>query len=177
MRLAGRTRVPCASLVILVVISGWQVFARTDAFPPRARRTVQANDVAERTSRLNDLLQSIEGPVERPLRLRRTPDGYLRSLVAPHSSHYKVPGAKGGRPEEVADAFLERWRDLLAGQDDTIGFKRIGLVRTASGTLVRYQQTFAGLNVFHGEVAVKVDHAGGVRFVMTALMHELDIPQ
>jgi hypothetical protein len=98
-----------------------------------------------RTSALKDLTNSVEGTPKEPARIFRTRDGYLRFIGAAPSTHFAVEPSERGTPEEMADAFLGKWRNLFVKESPFVGFKTVRIKTSDSRSYVRYQQTYAGL--------------------------------
>jgi len=119
-------------------------------------------EIATRTSALKDLVASIEGEPKEPPRIFRTREGYLRFIGTPPSTHFGVEAAKRGTAQDAANAFLERWRNLFVNESPFVGFKTVRIKTSDSRSYVRYQQTYAGLEVFAAEMIVQVNEFGGI---------------
>jgi hypothetical protein len=77
-----------------------------------------------RTSALKDLIASVEGQPKEPIRIFKTKDGYLRFIGAAPSTYFSVTA---GTPEQSADAFLGKWRNLFVNESSSVGFEKIYL--------------------------------------------------
>ena len=122
------------TLVLLVSI-------RTDTgFSQRPINNTQAT----RALKFRELLGSIEGIGEEPARIFKTPEGYLRFIGAPPSTHFAVAP---GTPEEAADAFLEQWRNLFVNVSAAVGFERTRVISRNGRSYVRYRQRYASLPI------------------------------
>lgn len=124
---------------------------------------------AVRTSALKDLITSVEGTPKEPARIFKTKDGYLRFIGAAPSTYFAVAT---GTPEEMADAFLGKWRNLFVNKSSSVEFQKIR-VKTQNGrSYVRYQQIYAGLEVFAAEMIVQVNSSGGIDAVISDIMRD-----
>jgi len=129
-----------------------------------------ANEIrAERTSALKDLIASVEGTPKEPTRIFKTKDGYLRFIGAAPSTYFAV-AAKA--PEQAADAFLEKWRNLLVNESPAVEFQSIRVKAGNGRSYVRYKQKYAGLEVFGAEMIVQVNAAGGIDAVISDIMRD-----
>jgi len=85
-----------------------------------------SSDVAiqERAMALRNLLGSIEGISREPPQVFKTKEGYLRFIGAPPSTYFAVAT---GTPEQAADAFLGKWRNLFVNESSAVEFRKIYL--------------------------------------------------
>jgi len=127
-----------------------------------------------RALELKELFGSIEGVAGEPARIFKTPDGYLRFVMALPSTHFAVDPNKRGTPQEAADAFLERWRNLFVRESPAVGFDPIRVKSIDFRSYVRYQQMYSGLDVFGAEIIVQLNAAGGVVAVMSDIMRDTE---
>ena len=135
----------------------------------------QANDTpAARASALKELLDSVDGTAEEPPRIFKTKDGYLRFLGSPPSTYFPVDPNKRATPQEDADAFLAQNRNLFVNDSPHVEFETVRVKTRGTRTYVRYQQRYAGLEVFGAEMIVQVNAAGGVAAVMSDIMRDTE---
>lgn len=125
-------------------------------------------------SRIRELYGSIEGPGRELPRTFRTKEGYLRFLTAPSQSHFLVNQSGPASPKEEADAFLEEWRDLFGSDSPAVEFKAIEVETSKGRTYVRYQQTYAGLEVLNGQMIIQVGAGGGVELVVSDVLRHTE---
>jgi len=132
-----------------------------------------ANEIrAARTSALNDLKTSIIGSPKEPARIFKTKDGYLRFIGAATSTYFAAEPDKRGTSQESADAFLGKWRDLFVNESPAVDFEMIR-VKTQNGrSYLRYQQRYAGLEVFGAEMIIQVNAIGGIEAVVSDIMRD-----
>jgi Zn-dependent metalloprotease len=124
---------------------------------------------AARASALKDLIISVEGTPKEPMRIFKTKDGYLRFIGAAPSTYFAIAT---GTPEEMADAFLGKWRNLFVNESPSIDFQKIR-VKTQNGrSYLRYRQMYAGLEVFGAEMIVQVNSSGGIEAVISDIMRD-----
>ena len=130
-----------------------------------------SSDVAlqARTSALRNLLGSIEGIAKEPPQVFKTREGYLRFIGAPPSTHF---AAAAGTPEQVADAFLGKWRNLFINESSAVGFEVHRVKSRDSRSYVRYRQKYAGLEVFGAEMIVQVNAGNRVVAVISDIMRD-----
>lgn len=171
-------RLKGAVVVILCVVSLWlpstgRCTAKSNGETQSPRSLTRANGFTERTVKLSRLQQSARRGSDKPVAVRRTGDGFLKTIIAPRSSHYQVATARSRRAEDVADAFLGEWQDLFVRQNAAVALKRTKVVPHQSHTTARYKQTFADLDVFCAEMTVDVDENGGVVGVIADLVPDL----
>ncbi len=118
----------------------------------------------------------VRGPkgvkVEKTPRLRRTGDGYLCFAGAAPYTHFTVDVGRAAEPKEVANAFLQKNRDLFVNRSDKIAFDVKRVKTRGSKTFVRYQQTYSGLDVFGAEVIVQVNADSGVDCALSDIMRD-----
>ncbi|NIP51575.1 MAG: hypothetical protein GWN00_22070 [Aliifodinibius sp.] len=132
-----------------------------------------ANGTPEaRALELEDLLNSVEGVAKEPARVFKTADGYTRFIMAPPSTHFAVEAAKRRTSLESAKAFIEQWRNLFVNKSPPVGFDTVRVTTSDSRSYVRYQQRYAGLDVFGAEMIVQVNAAGGVAAVISDIMRD-----
>ncbi|NIP51572.1 MAG: hypothetical protein GWN00_22055 [Aliifodinibius sp.] len=135
--------------------------------------TVVNNKVAARASKLKDLLGSLEGErTKEAPRIFKTPEGHLRFLGSPPSTHFPVDPKKRSTPQEAADAFLAKNRNLFVSDSPSIGFNIFKVNTRNSRTYIRYQQMYGGLKVFGAEMVVKVNASGGIEAVMSDIIRD-----
>jgi len=161
-------RTNLSKLILLVVLVALALLGSNTAFG----QSPANGTIEERAIELRNLLASIEGVLVEPPRIHLTKDGYLRFIMAPPSTHFAVEPANRGTPEEVAGAFLERWRNLLVNESPAVGFNIIRITTSRSRTYVRYQQTYARLEVFGAQMIIQVNKAGGIEAVISDIMRD-----
>ncbi|MCK4660678.1 MAG: M4 family metallopeptidase [Phycisphaerae bacterium] len=142
-----------------------------------------ARDKVERAQNMGLILEDVPGSVTgtrhdaRP-RISRAKDRHVKHIAAPPGKQFAAHPGQPGRfsgPEAVADAFLEQKQTLFVNDSPNIGFTRARITSSDTGsdttrTYVRYQQTYAGLEVFGAELVVQVNHAWGITAVMSDIM-------
>jgi Zn-dependent metalloprotease len=110
--------------------------------------------------------------VEESPRLRKSKDGYLRFVGAAPFTYFAVDVRESAEPEEVADAFLQKRRNLFVKESNKVGFD-VKRVKTRDvRTFVRYKQTYAGLDVFGAEMIVQVNADGGIDCAISDIMRD-----
>lgn len=154
-----------ASLIILVI-----GFANVGFGQTPAKGTPEARGL-----KLKGLLGSVEGVAEESPRVFKTSQGYLRFIGTPPSTHFSVDPNKWATPQGAADAFLSEHRNLFVNVSPDVGFDTIRVKTQGSRTYLRYQQTYAGLDVFGAEMIVQVNAAGGIAAVMSDIMRDTQV--
>ena len=148
------------SLLIIFTIGFWSM-----AFG----QSLSKNSPEKRALALRGLLDSIEGTAKEPPQIFKTKEGHLRFIGAPPSTHFAVAA---GAPEQAADAFLGKWRNLFVNESPAVEFQKIR-VKTQNGrSYVRYQQMYAGLEVFGAEIIVQVNAESRVVAVISDIMRD-----
>lgn len=153
------------SLIILIGSFSSMAFGQA---PPKGTPEARALE-------LMDLLGSIEGVAEERPRVLKTTEGYLRFVMAPPSTFFAVEPTKRGTPQETARAFLEQWGDLFVNESTPIAFDAVRVKSVESRTYIRYQQTYAGLEVFGAQMMVQVNRSGGIVAVMSDIMRDSEV--
>lgn len=115
------------------------------------------------------LLGSVEGTAQQHPRVHKTAEGYLRFLMAPRSTHFR---AQGATPHDAADGFLARWRNLFVNESAAIAFDAVRVKTAESRTYIRYQQTYAGLEVFGAQMIIQVNRVGGIEAVISDITRD-----
>jgi Zn-dependent metalloprotease/subtilisin-like proprotein convertase family protein len=110
----------------------------------------------------------------RQVRLSKTKNGHLRILGAPPSQHFPVSSVVPGDAQATAKNFLtehktafgmtRRGFDLVARRTKTKGRR----------SHVRFGQTYAGISVFATETVVQLNEEGGVEYVSSDIVTDLD---
>jgi len=149
MRIKGFSLTAVSFIVFIVIGFSSKTFGQISSDV-----TVQA-----RTSALKDLITSVEGQPKEPIRIFKTKDGYLRFIGAPPSTHFAVAA---GTPEQAADEFIEKWRNLFVNESPFVDFEKIRVKTQKERSYVRYQQIYAGLEVFGAEMIVQVNEICGI---------------
>ena len=133
-------------------------------------REAIANEArALRSSALNDLKTSIIGSPKEPARIFKTKDGYLRFIGAAPSTYFAV---SAGTPEETANTFIKKWRNLFVNESSAVEFQRIRVTTQKERSYVRYRQMYAGLEVFGAEMIIQVNSSGGIEAVISDIMRD-----
>jgi parallel beta-helix repeat protein len=158
------TRKMIVGMVLVLVLMGPVVLGQKPA----------AAGKAARESALRDLLDSVEGVAKKQERINKTREGYLRFIGAAQTTHFPVAPAKRAKPEEAADAFLQQWRGLFVSEGPETAFNRIRIKSRKAQSYVRYQQTYAGLDVFAAQIAVQVNATGGIEAVLSDIMRDTE---
>ena len=127
-----------------------------------------------RASALSDLLGSIDGIAKEPPRVFKTKDEYLRFIMAPPSTVFAVTPEKRAVPEQAARTFLQRWRNLFVNESPSVEFNMIRVRTKESRAYVRYQQKYAGFDVFGAEMIVQVNAVGGIEAVISDIMRDTE---
>ncbi len=157
-----KKRIITGSLIILIISFSSIGFGQE---PPKGIPEVRAVE-------LLDLLNSIEGVPAEPPRIFTTQEGYLRFIMAPPSTHFAVEPSRHRTPEEAAYTFLEQWRNLFVNESADISFDTIRVKTSNSRSYVRYQQTYADLEVFGAQMIVEVDETGNIGAVISDIMRD-----
>ncbi|MHC4646992.1 MAG: M4 family metallopeptidase [Planctomycetota bacterium] len=141
------------------------------------------DDVKEAISReIDAVLQSVRGPdvaiangrkaSTAAVRLSTTEKGYLRFLGAPASHYFPVSLVVHGNPESTARNFLAE-RDAAFGIiSEAIDFTTKKVKTKTGRNYVRFQQTYAEIPVFGGEIIIQLNESGGVEYVLSDIMRE-----
>lgn len=116
MRRSGKIWIACV-VVVHVMLSPALLAQAVNGPPAQIDEQIRA-----RRAKYEELLQSVkarEGQAKEPGEtipslLYRTREGYVRFLLMPRSSHIEVAKPQDWKPEDVADAFVGQWKDLLA---------------------------------------------------------------
>ncbi|MCK5564437.1 MAG: right-handed parallel beta-helix repeat-containing protein [Planctomycetes bacterium] len=112
------------------------------------------------------------------LRVARNKAGFLKHVGAPSGTQIHVRDSEKYNPEQIADNFLEQQKKLFVKDSSNVAFKK-KRVKTIPGrktrTHVRYQQTYAGIEVFNGELIVHVNDTKGISAVFSDIMVDTDI--
>jgi Zn-dependent metalloprotease len=105
-------------------------------------------------------------------RIRFAPEGHVTHLAAPPGFSFEPQKAARGLPEDTARTFVRDNRMLL-GIDVAPLLTRAVNQRSS----VRLQQTYAGVPVFAGHIAVQLDESAAVEFLaadVSAEVNQLD---
>ena len=151
-----------ASVIFLIVSFSTIVFGQE----------ATVDTLESRSTELRNLLDSIEGVSVEPPRIHLMKDGYLRFIMAPPSTYFAVEPANSKTPEQVAGTFLQRWRDLFVNESPAVTFDVIRIKTSDSRSYVRYQQKYAGLEVFGAQMIVQVNAAGGIEAAISDIMRD-----
>jgi len=163
--MALKDRILVISSMIILIIS----------FPRGTFGQAQSNGTpAARALALQGLLDSVEGVAEEPPRIFKTKEGYLRFVGSPPSTHFPVDPNRRATPHKAADAFLAKNRNLFVNESSAVGFDTVRVKSRNGRTYVRYQQRYAGLEVFGAEMIVQVNVAGGIAAVMSDIMRDTE---
>jgi Zn-dependent metalloprotease len=68
--------------------------------------------------------------------------------------------------------FLSKWRNLFVNEIPSIDFQKVRIKTQNGRSYVRYQQRYAGLEVFGAEMIIQVNTAGGIEAVMSDIMRD-----
>jgi len=150
------------SLLIIFTIGFWSM-----AFG----QSPSKNSPEKRALALRGLLDSIEGTAKEPPQVFKTKEGHLRFIGAPPSTHFAVAA---GTPEQAADAFLGKWRNLFVDESPAVGFEVHRVKNRDSRSYVRYRQKYAGLEVFGAEIIVQVNAGSRVVAVISDIMRDTE---
>ena len=104
-----------------------------------------------------------------------TSDGYLRHIGAPPSHYFPVTSPAPGNPEVTAANFLEENSALFGVKSAAVNFRVIRTNRMANRDFVKFQQTYADIDVFAGQVIVLVNEYDGVEYVMSDIARDLKL--
>ena len=160
--------VPKERVIIIVLLI---ILIITFSNPAVGQTPVKGTPQA-RALEFKSLLSSLEGVPHEPPRVFRTGKGYLRFVGAPPSTYFTVEPSKGGTPEQAADVFLGKWRNLFVNESPAVNFQKIR-VKTQNGrSYVRYKQMYSGLEVFAAEMIVQVNATGGIDAVISDIMRD-----
>lgn len=115
-----------------------------------------------------------QAPKESP-RFSVTSDGYLRNIGAPPSQYFPVASPVPGNPEATARNFLQENANLFGVISSAVDFRVMRTKRITNRDFVRFQQTYAALDVFAGQVIVQVNALGGVEYVMSDIARDVTV--
>jgi Zn-dependent metalloprotease len=153
----------CASVVCLSFVECISTGAQTQSWedpaiarvPPRLRR------YAEHTPKLT---AQQSGVVPGAKVQREEVTGQIRRV----RGRVAVPGARNAR--EAASLFLRANASRLGLEDDTVDLRILRVYESLTGHHVVYQQVYAGMPVFGGQVAVHMDSKLVITLVNQDLM-------
>lgn len=135
-----------------------------------ASQSVEAEAPAKSWSQLyGELLASVEPPEGRLLFSRRS-RGYLRSVATASPAYFSVPNTQGQSAEEITQAFIHRWHDLLMADSAAIVFEVSRVHHRSYGTILDHRQTYSGLEVYAADIVMQIDNGGGVVLVSSNIM-------
>jgi len=142
---------------------------------PEERRAIESRRAA--LDRLFGSLNKSGVPVEgrrgrAPARAFLTRDGYVRGLSAPPRGYFEAAGIRSRQPTEIADGFLEQWRELFMAASPALKFNYVKQSRRENRHYLRYKQTFADIEVFGAEAVVQVNPSGKIEYVANRLMRD-----
>jgi len=175
MRSSGKTRMACVVVLVHVMLGPVLLAQAVDGAPGGIDEQIRA-----RRAKYQQLLQSVKprdgqpkqpGEVT-PSLLYRTRDGYVGFLLMPRSSHIEVAKPQDWKPEDVADAFVRQWKELLTSDSPSVQFKRTRSVQRQDYSIVTYRQQFAGLEVYAADLIIQVNKTGGVDAVHSDVMRD-----
>lgn len=141
-----------------------------------AQRRTKLHSVLNSAKKAHSIAQAVTLTDEKRAkpRLYKTKDEFVRFLSAPQYGHFEVPHAKGYEAERVAEIFLDDNRDILTERHADLGFKYLRKYQRGQRSFIRFQQTFAGLEVIGGETVVQVDEAtNGIATLNNSLMRSV----
>jgi len=98
-------------------------------------------------------------------RLVAASDGNLSHMVAPPGHAFQPRDIVAGKPEETARKFLNSNRALFGMSSERVSLAPYRTHTSESHTFVRLQQSYEGVPVFAGQVAVQMNEEQGVEFV------------
>ncbi|MFC1794243.1 M4 family metallopeptidase, partial [Planctomycetota bacterium] len=110
----------------------------------------------------------------RQARLFKSKNGHLRILGAPPSQHFPVSSIVHGDPQATAKNFLTEHKTAFGMTRrgfDLVGKKTKTRERRSH---VRFGQTYAGISVFATETVVQLNEEGGVEYVTSDIVTDLD---
>ena len=137
-----------------------------------SRSTVVEPEVS-RGERYEGLYATIVGSRD-SLRMR-TNDGCIRQFYFSEGAYFEVPGSDPNDPNAVATAFLDTWSDLFMFPSGAADFEITDLRSSGSSSFVDFRQTYAGLEVYCGEIIVELNSIGGVRYVISTIMTDASV--
>jgi hypothetical protein len=126
----------------------------------------------QRRLQLRELMNTLEGSSSESLRVLKTPDGYVRNILAPPSTHFPVEPAARVTPEMASRGFLRSHAALFSTVSPRLEFGAPSTKRSAQRSFVRYQQKYAGLEVFGACVILQVHASGGIQAVTSDIMRD-----
>jgi Zn-dependent metalloprotease len=98
-------------------------------------------------------------------RLIAAPEGHLRNMAAPPGHAFQPRQIVAGKPDETARIFLNDNKVLFGMSSANVSLAPYQTRSSSKRTYVRLQQSYAGVPVFGGQVAVQLNDAQGVEFV------------
>ncbi len=104
----------------------------------------------------------------------RNKEGFVNLMSAPRGESFPVTGIKGDRPEENGRRFLKQWQELFTDSSDDLDFNKSKKIGFQGRDYIRYQQTFQGIEILRANVVVVIGRDGGVEYVGSGLMRELE---
>ena len=142
----------CVSLIVVAL--GAPGALRAEALPSAPRGT---DDEQSKKA----LLAELRTESDRTARLTtRGPDADLTFIGA--SSAHPLQPASDDDTSDIASGFLGRYGALFGVTDAATTLDEVRSFSGGSGDAVRYQQSFAGIPVIAGEIAVQIDPNGAV---------------
>jgi bacillolysin len=142
----------------------------------------QSNSISHE---IKELLRKVEPDTQRTAkqspvhkespRFSITPDGYLRYIGAPPSHYFPVTSPAPGNAEVTAVNFLKENAGLFGVKSSAVHFRVMKTNRMANRDFVKFQQTYADIDVFAGQIIVLVNELGGVEYVMSDIARDLEL--
>ena len=102
-----------------------------------------------------------------PARYATTPEGYVRFFSAAPGHHVPPTVPLGGQPEQTAHDFLQRHSRAFGVSNPAVAFQTLKIRPRLGRTVVRLQQTYAGIPVFAAQVNVQVNARDGIESVLS----------
>ncbi|MCX7044002.1 MAG: M4 family metallopeptidase [Candidatus Sumerlaeota bacterium] len=104
----------------------------------------------------------------------RTSDHFLRGVALGASGVLPVPAALSD-PEMVARAFLSKHQYLFTSESGAVQFPTLRVKNAGADSIVRLEQTYAGIPVYGAQIVLQVGDAPngrGIKFALSHLLHD-----
>jgi Zn-dependent metalloprotease len=154
---------------VAVLLTASVTYAQTDLISQKITQLLQSvRTVSPRATGVG------QGPDE-PARLSIGTDGYLRYLGAPPLGYFPASSVVPGKPEETAYNFLKEHTSLLGATSAAVDFKVLKSRTRDNRNYVRFEQTYAGLSIFGGQIITQLNSLGGVEYVLSDIARNTQV--
>ncbi len=101
--------------------------------------------------------------------------GFVTFLSAPQGASFAVSAAKSAGPEASARAFLEAQSGALGTTSAQVSFRTVNVQTLNNATYVRFQQQYAGVDVFGAQVVVQLNAEAAVVAVVSDILTDTSL--